>query len=405
MKNLGFFNFGISFSVYYFLMFLAIPLFTELITILYDEQFKDYMNGRYFLTSQIYTYESFFFAFLGWISFIIAYLLTPSYKKIPIIIFRSEWSLYKTFFLSAFLFAMGYIVKIPRMFTDSINYEMFSDTLLTPFWGFCFSPGILHILAILIAILGFYEARQKEYALYKNFKSLLLFMIPIFILSVLLIGGKSKLIALGIFFLIVHSYYFKFRLKKIILILILITIVVFKFDELKRGIVGDITEEIPFSINFDPYVERISQIQVFTQIVLSDEEPLYGYTFNQFFEEFKPQSIRENIINENEFGRKYHIIQNTDYKTGVAMTTIGDLYINFHLTGVLIGLFLLGILYKRLFTFLQNASMFGKFAIPILWVVIIHGIESSISILLSGIIYTLFSLIIIHLTLIRMRLP
>ncbi|MBZ5639268.1 MAG: hypothetical protein LAO51_11015 [Acidobacteriia bacterium] len=58
---------------------------------------------------------------------------------------------------------------------------------------------------------------------------------------------------------------------------------------------------------------------------------------------------RPNLLLGHDFGRTFHLLPYTDRETQIAATAVGELYWNFHVPGVIIGMFLLGAVYRWIY--------------------------------------------------------
>jgi oligosaccharide repeat unit polymerase len=401
-NSAAFFNLGISYSIYYFVMFLSIPLLIELIALIYGVNFERLAVEYYFSFDDVYTAQSVLYATLGLVAFIVGYLIVGSRTFYVPTIYKANWESSKVMMVSISLFMAGFMIKIYRYFIGIPDLYKFEGTIVNnPLLAFFISVNPLHAFAILIAIVGYYNSkifrRTKER---KSFFIVVVTMIFIYLLFSLDQVAKTRLLTPFIILMIVRQFYYPISFKKIVLGLSLIMIIVMKIGSVIGAAEGGYQADNSIVGNLRPYMVRISQIQNFTQIVKETDEFLYGHTFLEFIERFKPRSMRTVIVEGNEFGRKYGIISKDDKSTGVAFTNIGDLYINFGLLGIVVGMFVLGVIYKILFNFLINTNMFLTLIFPSLWFVIMHGVESHISIVFYYIVMLFVIMTIIHVVLV-----
>jgi hypothetical protein len=209
-----------------------------------------------------------------------------------------------------------------------------------------------------------------------------------------------------IFFVLVTSINGRIPLRKSLVKLSLFTILIFTIDQYKNSFSQGWKVESTLFHRIDPFIGRLSQIQTFSQIIKINSEPWYGRSFLQFFEEFKPRSLRGDYVPQN-WAIEYQLISENDTKTGIAPTNIGAFYLNFGTIGLILGMLFLGILFRIMYNFLSCTWMFCYIAIPSLWVVIIHGSESFIALLFVAIIKTFLLMTVIHLLLVdfKVKLP
>ena len=383
-----FFNLGFSYKIYYFLMFLFVPLSIELYTYFIDSHFKDKIFDIFFLFYEIYTYEVIFYLIIGLMAFSLGYKTASKKSFIKSNILMAEWSVRKLFLISIFLFFLGYIIKVIRFFSGKVNYEMYSDALSgNPLFTFFVTPNPLHMIGILLGIIGFFyskrigSTKQKKLFLYTTF-----LMLSIYLLGIIDLGSKYKMLAPFIFILLIKNiFYPEKKLYKIFLKLFVITLIVFTVDSIKNIIFYGESNQNTFLEKMTPLIGRVSQVQVVTQIVKLDEPYLFGHL----------------LLEGNAFGHKYELIGTNDFKTGVAVTNPGDLYLDFGPIGIIFGLFLLGVVYKLFYIFISKTNMFFILFYPMVWVVIIHGVESQLILVFFNIIKVFILTFIIHLFLIK----
>jgi len=387
-SNIPFFNLGSSYKIYYFLMFLFVPLSIELYTYFIDSHFKDKIFDMFFLFYEIYTYKVIFYLVIGLIAFSLGHQIASNKSFSKSNILMAEWSVKKLFFISIFLFFLGYIIKVIRFFIGKINYEMYSDALSgNPLFTFFITPNPLHMIGILLSIIGFFYSKNignikhQKIFFYTTFLMLL-----IYLLGIIDLGSKYKMLAPFIFILLIKNiFYPEKKLYKIFLKLFVITLIVFTVDSIKNTIFYGESSQNTFLEKMTPLIGRISQVQVVTQIVNIDAPYLFGHL----------------PLEGNAFGHKYNLIGTNDYKTGVAVTNPGDLYLDFGPIGIMFGLFLLGVVYKLFYIFISKTNMFFILFYPMAWVVIIHGVENQLLLVFFGVIKVFILAFIIHLSLIK----
>jgi hypothetical protein len=108
---------------------------------------------------------------------------------------------------------------------------------------------------------------------------------------------------------------------------------------------------------------------------------------------FVPRFIwpeRPALLDGHEFGRTFGLISRTDRATQIASTAVAEFYWNFHVPGVVVGMFLLGGAYKWLYKKYGEGGSgdpFRKAAYLLFLVVVVHG-EGSIAGWAAGLIKT-----------------
>jgi hypothetical protein len=110
------------------------------------------------------------------------------------------------------------------------------------------------------------------------------------------------------------------------------------------------------SRSFEMTISRLSHIAELATVIEKTPDVMdfqLGKTYMPFFSSFIPRFIwptRPQSILDNEFGRKYGLISQGDFITVVNIPAFPtELYINFHIIGVGIGMLLLGILFRLVY--------------------------------------------------------
>ena len=155
---------------------------------------------------------------------------------------------------------------------------------------------------------------------------------------------------------------------------------------------------------------RINQSTIISGVLKNSQPFLYGKTFKELLFAFGPPRFLWNNkhlsmnADGNAFGHKIHVLDDSDLKTSVGPTIIGDWYINFGLAGIIFGMFLMGIIFRFIYNYLiknTESSLSGIMIYSVLWVQIVKGIEDWIAPVYVGIIRITVILIIIHLLMIK----
>lgn len=99
----------------------------------------------------------------------------------------------------------------------------------------------------------------------------------------------------------------------------------------------------------------------------------------------------------NGFGREYCLIAESDYTTSVRISRLTDLYGNFGMPGVIIGMFLIGAFYRVIQEmFMDKKSGYGALLVGIYIFWRCLDIETNVSGLFGGLFYTIIFLILIN---------
>lgn len=154
----------------------------------------------------------------------------------------------------------------------------------------------------------------------------------------------------------------------------------------------------------DAIAGRLGQFVVVSAIITRTADFLYGKNLVNFFISLGPPRFlwtNKPVTNGfgNEFGRAYDILAADDYTTSIGLTVLGDWYINFGLFGIILGMFILGIFFRFIFSsFIGNSpSLSGVVIYSVFWIFIIKGLEDSIAPVYAGLVRLFIILCITHL--------
>jgi hypothetical protein len=127
---------------------------------------------------------------------------------------------------------------------------------------------------------------------------------------------------------------------------------------------------------------RVNMAHVLAGIVESGRQFYPDGTMAQFWVEMLPiGTAKVNVFDGNEFGRSMGIAAQEDFATGVAVTNMGDFYLNWAFAGIVLGMFLHGLLYKVLVNSCSGRRPTSIMVYGLLFPIILHGVESPISVL------------------------
>ncbi len=143
-------------------------------------------------------------------------------------------------------------------------------------------------------------------------------------------------------------------------------------------------------------VGRINMTHIFTEITARNESEVETST-NSYTDRFLKKIGGNKIKGKgNEFARQYGFVGSTDHRTGVGKTIIGGFYLYHGAYGVLLGMFLLGMLY-RLINKLTVTNV-GLFFYSIILTRLMARIEQDVFFLLSTIGMYLIIALLMHIT-------
>jgi hypothetical protein len=162
------------------------------------------------------------------------------------------------------------------------------------------------------------------------------------------------------------------------------------------GIVGETVSQQPFQTyrtSADVVINRLDLIQVFAYVLERTPETtpfLKGESYSDAAWKFVPRLLFPDKPDPNWgqiFGHRYHFISPVDFETSVNMPQMIEMYVNFGIPGLLVGMFLLAQLYRFL-SYLLNHKGAGEW-ITISGAVIfsnLANIESNFLLIFGGVV-------------------
>ena len=215
-----------------------------------------------------------------------------------------------------------------------------------------FNP--LQILALILIFFGYLLAKDNKDAFWQRIYFWV--FVPLFtsmLLATLMLGSKA--LTLGIIFPILTMMALRVpTIKSVAIVGILfgltVTVMVGKSVFESHLVDGQANATVDSVI--ETFIGRVNQSHVVTQVVNVAAPPLGPRVLLEFVEHLKPKHLRDQIIeNGNEFGRMYGFIGADDRVTGVGRTVVAGLYLSFGFVGVMMGMFVLGVLYRLISDF------------------------------------------------------
>jgi oligosaccharide repeat unit polymerase len=386
----------VFYSILWSIPFAVVPLliyfkFFDQLDIL-NKEFKD----SDILISQIMAILSLVFLYLG---FQLGNKITFFKRKLAF--FNKKWSNFSVLFIFSLYFFLILIFVKNGIETGSIFRgvsELKEDIK---------SGGINYFLSIFNISNGsiFYMAFLPLISLtaYSYF-SRKLYLILAIVSSAFLIGigiytSQKELIASVLLVILFYLYYIRksitFKKELIVFIFLVMFFFSFPFFNLYRGHLKtlsekpDITEVITFAIeNYDPYkilqnlnylFLRFDHLNTNLFIITSNNNFKFGYTYLSGLFSFLaglPKMPKEgspliDIAFNNTFGREYGIIDESNYDTYITLTSFTEVYMNFGLLAIPFFMFLIGVIYRKIYNLLIGNNPNANFLGFILWYIVI----------------------------------
>lgn len=250
-------------------------------------------------------------------------------------------------------------VKLPELFSSYSQYLGIGS--------------MFPLIALVLIFSEWLKNNKKEYLLF----STILFLFEI--LYALPSGSKERVLLPVSVVLFLYSLRKRFPVIPLICSVLLFVFFVFPFIGIYRAIIlsGDMIkdfqlvsflytrlfENIGLMLNnvfYYVFATRLNYTIVVSSIV--HKTPLvwdfkYGYTYALFFVSLIPRILwpgKPGIATfGNQFGRDYGFIGPTDYTTSVAMTWVGEMFINFGWYGIFCGFFY-GLFYRLIYGYFMK---------------------------------------------------
>ncbi len=220
--------------------------------------------------------------------------------------------------------------------------------------------------------------------LQSNQRKLLIISIVLFIAEIaysLPSGSKERVLYPVALLLSLYSLKKKMPLIPLVIASGFFIFFMFPFIGIYRGIVlhGNLAEDMGLVFNiylelfkdftynfsnilFSMFGDRLNYTTVVMTIVHNTPQVwnyMWGYSYATFFISLIPRLLwpGKPVIATfgNEFGRDYGIISPVDYHTSVAMSWVGEMFINFGWYGILVG-FLYGFFYQTVFSYFMKSG-------------------------------------------------
>lgn len=145
--------------------------------------------------------------------------------------------------------------------------------------------------------------------------------------------------------------------------------------------------------NFDDSFERVNHLALFSAIIRdtpSSQPYLYGQTYIPLLTKPIPRLIwpgKPKEILGNTWAVKYGFLSDLDSGTSFNLPWLPEMYMNGGVVGVVVVMFLLGILFRYLWIHLMNASIgVATYAVALVFAQSLVFVESNLSMMLGGVI-------------------
>ena len=406
LYNFDIFELGNSVILYYLVIFFFAPILV----------FLGISEPRY---GSSLNYHALLYLLIGLLLFIAGYFSKlPSFiiRKAPNI-FQSEWNFKRVPWIFGVMFSAGLLAKFVKFFAGGYFFSGKDIAFIKgPFYSAIGFLGWFSYIALAIAFISYYALKRKGDERYKMWRFVAWGTLVFELIYALPTCMKMNVLFPVMLFLVIRWYMEKKSWALVIFAGLVIVLILFPFANVCRSpqvlqrysVVDESTGEINLSQAANSitkgFVGRMNQYDVFAKTLETQETFLYGKPFLKFFVSLGPPRFiwkDKPIITPdgNEFGRRIGVLKPYDFETSVGATVVGDLYMNFGLPGIILGMFLMGVLFRIFFEYLikgTNYSFSGILIYSIVWVRLMKGMENTIAPVYAGLVKIVVVLIVLH---------
>jgi len=419
MKKFDLFGLGPSAVLSFVLIFYLMPVLSFL-----GINFKFASSGYNIdQKAMIYLTVGLVFAIIGYYNG----LADKITKKIPDI-FRGEWDFSRALWVFGVVFVSGLAIKIIKILKGGY-FHLAQDPVFvaSPLYSAVMMLNWLGYIALIIAFVRYFSLKKAGDNRYRFWR---IAAYSVFILEILYaLPTCSKLAAIIPIMLCLIVRWYAFRPDYwTVAAAAAAVFLLFPLGTICRGpailnaypAIDEQGVNLPNAGIFaaDTFLTRINQSHIFSKVIGSNELGDYGRMISDFFVRLAPpRFIWKNkplSLNAqgNEFGRKIGVLGDTDRMTSVSPAIIGDFYINFGLRGIILGMFLMGFLWRIIYVYFikkSSGSLSGILFYAVFWIEIVRGIEDWTAPVYAGLVKLFILLMIIHLFLsqphIKLKFP
>jgi len=393
LKNFDLFALGHSAILYYLLIFYLAPVLAFL-----NSSFEFNANN----------FKDFLYLTIGLIFLIFGYfsgLPEKIIKKLPNFVKR-EWNFSRIPWVFGAVFILSLISKIVRILEGGyFHLNQNPDFLASSFYSAVMMLRWLDYIALIIAFASYFYLKKSADKRFRYWQAIAYVVFLLEIIYALPTCSKLAVIVPIVLYLIVRWYVFKPDYKMIGVAAIFIFLL-FPFGSICRSTIVLNSYSVTGDFAVKSFTGRTNQFILFNKTIELGR-PL-GY--NKMVESFlttlgpprfiwkdKPLSLN---AKGNEFGKAIGLVNPRDFSTSVGPTLPGDLYMNFGIFGVTLGMFLFGFLWRMIYLYFikeSGKSLSGILFYSVFWIEIIRGMEDWTAPVYAGLVKLFLLLLIIHL--------
>ncbi len=412
-RKFDFFSLGVSATIFYFVIFYLVPIFSLVGVSIKFSSIMD-MDSK----ALWYSILGIFCFVFGYFNPIASYLVEKISNP-----FKKEWDSKRGFLVFGFIFISGWAVKLTKILMGGYDYLRPSQRFLqSPFYSLFGNLNWLSYIALAIAFIFYFNLRRKGDKLYKIWGFLAWGAFSLELFYSLPSCSRMSAFTPFIIYLIVRWYAWERNLKITLIAAGLMVFILFPLGnacrmpeslslyQISKPQISE-QQKISFAANSvkfasDSFLSRVNELSVFSALINNFQPLEYGSSLREILLTFSPPRFlwkdkpKSANVNSNEFGHRIGVLTPDDKITGVGPTAIGDWYMQFGLIGIIVGMFLTGIIFKIIYNYFivkTEGSSSGVLIYSLVWIQLIKGIEDWVAPIYVGLFRLLAMLLIIHL--------
>lgn len=403
---------GISYFFYSFLQYIFGPICWWLSR---NWGLFDWMNSLFDIFTEsglnVFSLKSLLYSALGLFTFFIGFFsVSINFGKFSKGFVVKKWNFRRAEIIFWALFVSGFLYKsikilagvdVNNIVSTNIKHSFFSD----PYTTFYLSFNWFNLVALILINVIYQEAKYiNHYATFK-FRSLAYGYTIFFLLCSFGTGSRAASLFPILGLIITKLAYSKkpLPLSKAIVFIAFSMSVIFCIKLFLAKILdiegaNDTTEPGLYFAFFYVIFFRVNLSYVVEAVIQNGQQAFPNGTFSQFWVDMSLHLFSsDNPFDGNIFGRALGLAGQDDFSTGVASTNMGDWFINFDFLGIIFGMFITGFLYKIVFNNCRQPYPFFVMLYALMWPILIHGMESPVSVLYSTSIKMILLCVIVQL--------
>lgn len=402
LKNFDLFALGHSAILYYLLIFYLAPGLAFLN--LSFEPNAGNLKDFFYLTLGL------FFLIFGYFSGLPDKII----KKLPNFLKR-EWNFSKIPYVFCAVFVLSLVLKIIKVLKGGYFHIVQNPEFIkSSFYSAVMMLRWLDYIALIIAFASYFYFKKIGD---KRFHYWRIIAYAVFLLEIsyaLPTCSKLAVIVPILLYLIVRWYVFKpdYRMIGVAAIFIFLLFpfgsacrspAVLKFYSVSEDNQINLLNTGDFAVK--SFTNRTNQYFLFSRTIELGRSLGYNQMIKNFLVTLSPPRFiwkdKPLSLNArgNEFGKAIGLVNPNDYGTSVGPTLPGDLYMNFGILGLTLGMFLFGFLWRMIYLYFvkeSNKSLSGIMFYSVFWIEIIRGMEDWTAPVYAGLIKLFLLLLIIH---------